>query len=205
MIPYPDGTACIPGIPHERVVWKPGLHSGGDLRVVVDNRVVQVIESTACSCAVFADPSTLVTGSRDHTVRLWRVQRLGQTANAHKEPPLSITLTHVMRAHTSAVTCVIASRAWSVVVSGSKDGSAAFWDLNRGTYVRSIWHDQDGSGVHLVSVNESTVGAVGYHFTFKLRWIVQGPCCVVFEVKALASYHQRPANCLTRPRVLHST
>ena len=160
MIPYPDGTACVPGLPHERVVWKPGLHSGGDLRVVVDNKVVQVIESTACSCAAFADPSTLVTGSRDHTVRLWRAQRPGQTLNAHKEPPLSITLTHVMRAHTSAVTCVTASRAWSVVVSGSRDGSAAFWDLNRGTYVRSIWHGQgDGAGVHLVTVNESTVSA----------------------------------------------
>ncbi|KAH9925795.1 beach-domain-containing protein [Fomitopsis serialis] len=157
MIPYPDGTACIPGLPHERVVWQPGLHSGGDLRVVVDNKVVQVIESTACSCAVFADPSTLVTGSRDHTVRLWRVQRPGQSLNPHREPPLNITLTHVMRAHTSGVVCVTASRAWSVVVSGSKDGSAAFWDLNRGTYVRSIRHGEgDCAGVHLVAVNEST-------------------------------------------------
>ncbi|KZT70568.1 beach-domain-containing protein [Daedalea quercina L-15889] len=157
MIPYPDGTACVPGLPHERVVWRPGLHSGGDLRAVVDNKVVQVIESTACSCAVFADPSTLVTGSRDYTVRLWRVQHPGQSLNSHKEPPLNITLTHVMRAHTSDVICVTASRAWSVVVSGSKDGSAAFWDLNRGTYVRSVWHGEgDGSSVHLVTVNEST-------------------------------------------------
>ncbi|TFY62229.1 hypothetical protein EVJ58_g3994 [Rhodofomes roseus] len=157
MIPYPDGTACVPGLPHERVVWRPGLHSGGDLRVVLDNKVVQVIESTACSCAVFADPSTLVTGSRDHTVRLWRVQRPGQSLNAYKEPPLNITVTHVMRAHTSDVVCVTASRAWSVVVSGSKDGSAAFWDLNRGTYVRSIWHGEgECAGVHLVAVSEST-------------------------------------------------
>lgn len=176
VIPYPDGTACVLGLPHERVVWRPGVYSSGDLRVVVDNKVrqlltsfhrrvlktrlqvVQVVESTACSCAVFADPSTLVTGSRDHTVRLWRVQRPGQGLNSHKEAPLSITLTHVMRAHTSDVVCVTASRAWSIVVSGSKDSSAAFWDLNRGTYVRSIWHsDGDGFGVHLVAVNESTV------------------------------------------------
>ncbi|KAF8552795.1 hypothetical protein OG21DRAFT_1465137 [Imleria badia] len=30
--------------------------------------------------------------------------------------------------------------AWSVVISSSLDGSAILWDLNRGLYVRSIWH-----------------------------------------------------------------
>ena len=48
-------------------------------------------------------------------------------------------------------------------MSGSKDGSAALWDLNRGTYVRSIWHGrEDGDvdenmAVNMVAVNESTV------------------------------------------------
>jgi WD40 repeat protein len=64
-----------------------------------------------------------------------------------------------MRVHTDAVICVAASRAWSMAVSGSKDGSAAVWDLNRGLYVRSIWHEQEGGeiGVHIVAINDSTV------------------------------------------------
>jgi len=57
--------------------------------------------------------------------------------------------------HTKAVICVTASRAWSIVASGSKDESAALWDLNRGVYVRSIWHGE-GEAVHLVAINEST-------------------------------------------------
>ncbi|KAG6836953.1 hypothetical protein H0H93_000594 [Arthromyces matolae] len=64
-----------------------------------------------------------------------------------------------MRIHTDEVTCVTTSRSWSVVVSGSKDGSAALWDLNRGVYIRSIWHGDGGesNAVNLVTINESTV------------------------------------------------
>jgi WD40 repeat protein len=64
-----------------------------------------------------------------------------------------------MRIHTDEVTCITASRTWSVAISGSKDGSAALWDLNRGVYIRSIWHDEGGgqTAVNLVAINESTV------------------------------------------------
>lgn len=64
-----------------------------------------------------------------------------------------------MRIHTDEVSCVTASRTWSVAISGSKDGSAALWDLNRGVYIRSIWHGDQGemTAVNLVAINESTV------------------------------------------------
>lgn len=94
---------------------------------------------------------TVVTGSTDYTVRLWR---LGRTHGVPK-----VTLTHIMRGHTAPVTCIAASRPWSLIISGSQDGSATLWDLNRGIYVRSIWHGQGhDSAVHLAAINESTVG-----------------------------------------------
>jgi WD40 repeat protein len=124
------------------------------------NKVVQVVEAAFCTCAAFSDPNNLVTGSSDHTVRLWRVCRGAQFAAAAnaKDGVLNVTLSHIMRVHTAEVLSVTASRAWSVAVSASKDGSAAIWDLNKGVYVRSIWHGEgDESEVHLVAVNESTV------------------------------------------------
>ena len=64
----------------------------------------------------------------------------------------------MMRVHRDIVLCVAASRPWSVIVSGSKDGSAALWDLNRAVYMRSIWHGEHGSvGIHLAAINESSV------------------------------------------------
>lgn len=111
------------------------------------------MEAAFCSCAIFADSDSLVTGSEDHTVRLWRLTRTNQD-------PLRLTLSHIMRGHQAPVICVAASRPWSIVVSGSNDGSAIVWDLNRGVYVTSIWHGQDeNSQVHLVAVNETTVSS----------------------------------------------
>lgn len=93
---------------------------------------------------------------------------------------MNIHLSHIMRVHTAKVLCVTASRSWSVVVSGSADGSAAIWDLNKGVYVRSIWHKDEAEpsggagnsesermhGVHLVAINESTV-SLFYSLTFR--------------------------------------
>ena len=116
-----------------------------------------MVENAFCNCATFADSANLITGSSDYTVRLWKVSR----PNSGSSGGIRISLSNIMRTHTDEVVCVAASRAWSLVVSGSKDGSAAIWDLNRGMYVRSIWHGEGGesSTVNLVAINESTVRA----------------------------------------------
>ncbi|KAF7343336.1 hypothetical protein MVEN_01765900 [Mycena venus] len=153
MIPCPEGVLVVPWRPHERLEWGITRAAAGQLRYVVDQKVVHVIEEAFCVCAAFADSGNLVTGCSDYTVRLWKITRGSQNSNA-----VRLGLSHIMRIHTDDVVSVTASRAWSVVLSGSKDGSAALWDLNRGIYIRSIWHGDggDASAVHLVAVNEST-------------------------------------------------
>ncbi|KAJ7439485.1 beach-domain-containing protein [Mycena latifolia] len=153
IIPCPDGFLCVPWRPHERLEWGTTRTAAGQLRYVVDQKVVQVIEEAFCVCATFADSGNLVTGCSDYTVRLWKITRGSQNSNA-----VRLGLSHIMRIHTDDVISVTACRAWSVVLSGSKDGSAALWDLNRGIYIRSIWHGDAGevSAVRLVAINEST-------------------------------------------------
>jgi len=119
--------------------------------LTLTNQVAQVIESVPCNSVAFADGENMVSGGNDHTVRLWKLVRSYGV-------PLRITVSHVMRGHKGSVTSVAASRTWSIVVSGSKDGSAIVWNLNRGTYVASIWHgDDERHEVHLVAINDSTV------------------------------------------------
>jgi WD40 repeat protein len=113
---------------------------------------VQVIEGIDCTCVVFPDSDNLVMGSSDSTVRLWRISRGGHGS------AIEISQSYIMRVHTAPVSCLAASRAWSVIVSGSKDGSAAAWDLNRAVYTKSIWHGEvEAAEVYLASINESTV------------------------------------------------
>ncbi|KAJ7130393.1 beach-domain-containing protein [Mycena epipterygia] len=153
IIPCSEGFLCVPWRPHERLEWGTTRAAAGQLRYVVDQKVVQVIEEAFCVCAAFADSGNLVTGCSDYTVRLWKITRAPQNFNA-----VCLGLSHIMRIHTDDVISVTASRPWSVVLSGSKDGSAALWDLNRGIYIRSIWHGDGGeaSAVRLVAINEST-------------------------------------------------
>ncbi|KAJ7700350.1 beach-domain-containing protein [Mycena rosella] len=139
MIPCPEGVLCLPWRPHERLEWGTTRAAAGQLRYVIDQKAVHVIEEAFCVCAVFADSGNLVTGCSDYTVRLWKINRGSQNSNA-----VHLGLSHIMRIHTDDVVSITASRAWSVVLSGSKDGSAALWDLNRGIYIRSIWHGDAG-------------------------------------------------------------
>ncbi|KAF9267665.1 beach-domain-containing protein [Marasmius fiardii PR-910] len=153
VIPCPKGILSVPSYPHERIEWEPS-RSGGDLRVLVDQKVIQVVEGVSCTCAAFADSHNLVTGSSDYTVRMWTLSRSTRPGT----PSLNVALSHILRTHSDEVTCVAASRPWAVAVSGSRDGSAAIWDLNRAVYVRSIWHGEDGelTAVNLTAINEST-------------------------------------------------
>ena len=107
----------------------------------------------------------LVTGSLDYTVRLWQMSRSFGTSSTPRygEPPLKIVLTHLMRSHRAPVACVAASRSWSLVVSGSEDGSLALWDLNRGSYIRSIWHGEGKDWtIRLAAIHESTVSSKSF-------------------------------------------
>ncbi|KAI0317827.1 beach-domain-containing protein [Amylostereum chailletii] len=148
IIPHPPGVLSVPTYPHEQIEWgfsRTGRSAARELRVVV----VQVIEGIDCTCAAFPDAENLVTGSSDYIVRLWRVTRTSQGT--------SLTLSNLMRVHSREIVRVSASRPWSLIVTGSADGSAAFWDLNRAVYIRSIWHGEgEGAAVHLVAINEST-------------------------------------------------
>lgn len=134
-------------------------------------QVMQTIEATSPTCASFADQDTLVTGSDDSMVRIWRLSHAPPsispfvgttTVKARKGQKPSLTLVYLLRKHSAPITCLSVSRAWSVALSGSLDGSAILWDLNRGLYVRSIWHaggdcSIEDAAVHLVAINESTV------------------------------------------------
>ncbi|KAJ2916640.1 hypothetical protein MD484_g3777, partial [Candolleomyces efflorescens] len=135
LIPCSENSLIIPMHYYEQIAWARG---SSELRVLVDNKIVQVIENASTTCAAFADAHNLVTGASDYTVRLWKVVR------AQSASDLRLALSHIMRIHTN------------------EDGSAALWDLNRGTYVRSIWHgkpdgpEDDNMAVTLATINEST-------------------------------------------------
>jgi WD40 repeat protein len=153
VIPSPHKVVHVPNYPHEYVTWK-----GPDkaLRYYADNKLVDIVDQAICSCAVFADSSTMATAAEDGTVRIWRILRTGQQ--------VSLTCRFLMRGHATRVNCISSCKAWSMVVTGGDDGSVCFWDLNKGRFLKSIQLGEGRSDpIIAVSIMESTVSLT--HFS----------------------------------------
>ncbi|MBW0476383.1 hypothetical protein O181_016098 [Austropuccinia psidii MF-1] len=104
------------------------------------------VSSEHISSACFADQRTLVTGSTDSTISLWKFAWL-PNGGAH------VQQVEVLRGHSAPITCISASRTLSIVVSGAEDGQVMIWDLNRALLVHSLRHL---APVLLVAISEST-------------------------------------------------
>jgi len=104
----------------------------------VDNsRVVQSISShkDIVTClALGVDGKTLITGSKDTTLNIWRINIKGNQHRVEDQP------VHTLYGHNDEVTCVDISIELDISVSGSKDGTAIIHTLRKGIYVRSIYH-----------------------------------------------------------------
>lgn len=165
IVPSSEFTLHVPGHPHEHIAWNFLDHS---LRIYSDRKVnspissviflveadflklVRCYELAYTSCAVFPDQDSLVTGSTDSKIRIWKI--------VHREFT-TLSLSYILSGHRGRIITVTASRAWSLIVSGGEDGLVMLWEPNRAQYVRSITHN---SPVNFVAINESTVSLL-YH------------------------------------------
>ena len=117
--------------------------------------------------AITQDGKLLVSGGLDSVRGLSRVYSvvliipLPQVVSVHKlqndgkNGKLKFQHMKNLVDHQAPITCVAVSRAYSIVVSASCDGTCFIWDLNHLKFVRPL-SLQDGP-VHILSVNEITV------------------------------------------------
>lgn len=61
--------------------------------------------------------------------------------------------------HEEAITCLAASPAYNLVVSGSRDGQVIVWDVERGTFVRQLTPEAPGlpPPVSALAIDDLTV------------------------------------------------
>ncbi|CBQ68488.1 related to WD repeat and FYVE domain-containing protein 3 [Sporisorium reilianum SRZ2] len=137
--------------------------------------VVEQMVPDRITCLAQARAKSIVAGSSDGMVSIWELD------GAKRE----VTLSNLLRGHDDAVLCVAASSAWSVVLTGSKDRTAIVWDLNRGTYVRTLrGHD---AGVHLVAIDEKTCHLATASGPEVRLWSINGELLACLETSANVS------------------
>lgn len=79
-----------------------------------------------------------------------------------------LTLKKSLIGHSEAVTCLTASAAYNIIVSGSRDRSCIIWDLNELVFVRQL--RGHAAPVAAVAINELTVS---YEFFFHCVYFLQ--------------------------------
>ncbi|GAA5901206.1 hypothetical protein JCM8208_002303 [Rhodotorula glutinis] len=101
--------------------------------------------------ASFADSSTLVTGSDDSSIVVWRfdIRVLGSSKSIHLAK-----LGSLRGYHSSPIVSLAVSKAYSIIVSGDSSGVAVLWDLNRLKPVRLL--DRQSDPVQVVAISETT-------------------------------------------------
>lgn len=116
-------------------------------------------EILACACP---NARTIVTAGTSSVVTVWEF-------DARRK---ALTVKHSLHGHTDAVTCLAASPAYNVIVSGSRDGTAIVWDMSRFTFVRQL-RDHVGL-VAAVSINDLTGDIATCSATWLHVWSTNG-------------------------------
>ncbi|KAH3744555.1 beach domain protein [Pelomyxa schiedti] len=123
---------------HRTFSWS---HLDHTIRTSSENKFTSIVDCphsnsvhVTCACAP-DDGKCIALGADDSTIRVLALHSggvLGKCASVQA----------ILRGHYSAVTCLAASRAQSVLVSGAKDDICIVWDLNRLIYVRQLAHGE---------------------------------------------------------------
>ncbi|KAM6184858.1 WD repeat- and FYVE domain-containing protein 4 [Rhynchocyon petersi] len=149
-----------------------------------------------CLCAVCPSATTVITSGSSTVVCVWELRMgKGQARGLH--------LRQALYGHTKAVTCLAASVAFSLLVSGSQDCTCILWDLDHLTHVARLpAHRESISAIAISDVSGTIVSCAGAHLSL---WTVNGQslasittawgpegaitCCCVLEVPACETSH----------------
>ncbi|KAJ8966192.1 hypothetical protein NQ317_015412 [Molorchus minor] len=131
-----------------------------DKAVFVSESVVQNNgEILSCVCP---SQKLIVTAGTSSVVTVWEYEARKKT----------LCIKHSLYAHTDAVTCLAASPAYNVIVSGSRDCTAIIWDLSRGVFVRQL--RGHAGPIAAVAVNDLTGDIATCAATWLHVWSING-------------------------------
>lgn len=116
-------------------------------------------EILSCACP---NARTIITAGTSSVVMAWEFDQRRKVLSVKQS----------LHGHTDAVTCLAASPAYNMIVSGSRDGTAIVWDMSRFIFVRQL-SDHVGL-VAAVAINDLTGDIATCSATWLHIWSVNG-------------------------------
>ncbi|XP_015220356.1 WD repeat and FYVE domain-containing protein 3 isoform X2 [Lepisosteus oculatus] len=116
-------------------------------------------------CAICPNPKLVITGGTSTAICVWEM-------GTSKEKAKTLTLKQALLGHTDAVTCLTASSAYHIIVSGSRDRTCIIWDLNKLAFVTQLRGHR--APVSALCINELTGDIVSSGGTYIHVWSING-------------------------------
>ncbi|KAG5280786.1 hypothetical protein AALO_G00064010 [Alosa alosa] len=116
-------------------------------------------------CAICPDPKLVITGGTSTAICVWET-------GTSKERAKTLALKQALLGHTDAVTCLTASSAYHIVVSGSRDRTCIIWDLNKLAFITQLRGHR--APVSALCINELTGDIVSCAGTYIHVWSING-------------------------------
>ncbi|KAJ7394970.1 hypothetical protein BTVI_159275 [Pitangus sulphuratus] len=116
-------------------------------------------------CAICPNPKLVITGGTSTAVCVWEM-------GVSKEKAKALTLKQALLGHTDTVTCLTASLAYHIIVSGSRDRTCIIWDLNKLSFLTQLRGHR--APVSALCINELTGDIVSCAGTYIHVWSING-------------------------------
>uniref|UniRef100_A0A8K9UQS2 WD repeat and FYVE domain containing 3 n=1 Tax=Oncorhynchus mykiss TaxID=8022 RepID=A0A8K9UQS2_ONCMY len=116
-------------------------------------------------CAICPNPKLVITGGTSTAICVWET-------GTSKERAKTLTLKQALLGHTDTVTCLTASSAYHILVSGSRDRTCIIWDLNKLSFVTQLRGHR--APVSALCINELTGDIVSSAGTYIHVWSING-------------------------------
>uniref|UniRef100_A0A8D8WKM9 WD repeat and FYVE domain-containing protein 3 n=1 Tax=Cacopsylla melanoneura TaxID=428564 RepID=A0A8D8WKM9_9HEMI len=159
-----QNKVLIPPAYNRTVAWGFADHSlrinsyETDKALVICENVAQLgSEIVACVCA---SAKLIITAGTSTVVTMWELCNR------------QLKILQCLHGHMDAVTCLAASAAYNVIVSGSRDQTAIVWDLSRKIFVRQLRHHS--APLAAVAINELTGDIATCAGTWLHVWSING-------------------------------
>ncbi|XP_016084845.1 WD repeat- and FYVE domain-containing protein 4-like [Sinocyclocheilus grahami] len=116
-------------------------------------------------CAACPNNSTIITAGTSTVVCVWDV-------SISKDKLKHMRLRQTLYGHTDTVTCLVASEAHSMIISGSLDQTCILWDLEDLSYITQL--PEHSSAVSALAINDLTGEIVSCAGTHLNLWTMKG-------------------------------
>ncbi|XP_064637335.1 WD repeat and FYVE domain-containing protein 3-like isoform X3 [Lineus longissimus] len=128
------------------------------------NLVFENVDNGDILCTACPSARLLITGGSSTVVNVWEI--------GHGKDKRQLILKQPLYGHTEPVTCLAASVAFNMIVSGSRDRTCIIWDMCRLIFVRQL-HGH-AAPVAAVSINELTGVIATCAGTYLYVWSING-------------------------------